>query len=260
MKCKFYFPYLLVTYQSICICLILLTLILLKKVNFRISSYNKWYYSSIFLSIMIFTGTKSLQYLPISFYTLLKNISIIVVAVIEYLFYKKKIFLIEFLSFICITVSSIDGNFYSHYIGYFWIFCNIISTTIYIISLKHTLNFNKGTVAESIFFPNCVAILVSFFMYVIFEHKKFSYFTIHIYMLIVVSSLSALLTSFSSALLLNNLSSTSFSMMGALNKIFMGFSGFIFLNENLNICKIFSINIGSLGLILYTYNLVKINK
>ncbi|EQB62239.1 nucleotide-sugar transporter [Vairimorpha apis BRL 01] len=185
---------------------------------------------------------------------------IIVVAVIEYLFYKKKIFLIEFLSFICITVSSIDGNFYSHYIGYFWIFCNIISTTIYIISLKHTLNFNKGTVAESIFFPNCVAILVSFFMYVIFEHKKFSYFTIHIYMLIVVSSLSALLTSFSSALLLNNLSSTSFSMMGALNKIFMGFSGFIFLNENLNICKIFSINIGSLGLILYTYNLVKINK
>ncbi|EOB11758.1 GDP-mannose transporter [Nosema bombycis CQ1] len=59
---------------------------------------------------MIFTGTKTLQYLPISLFTLFKNGSIIIVALIEYLVFSRPVSKLESFSFLLMILSSYIGG------------------------------------------------------------------------------------------------------------------------------------------------------
>lgn len=215
---------------------------------------------SSFLCIMIFSGSKSLQYLDISFYTLLKNSSIILIAVTELVFYNRIFNKKEFLSYILMIFSSYYNFIYFNIYGLIWISLNILSTTVYVISLRHIISINRGSVSESIFFPNMFSIICIGILSYLFEYNKIKGYTWYLLLCIGMSSVCALLTALTTAYVLNHLSSTTYSMLEAMNKIILGFTGFIFIGEKICNLKIFSLMLGVSSTILYTINLNRTNK
>jgi GDP-mannose transporter len=253
-------PFLLVVLQSCIICCILLISRLINFCNLDISNFKKWMIPSFFLCIMIFSGSKSLKYLDISFYTLLKNINIILIAVTELVFYNRRFNKKEFLSYILMIISSFYNFTYSNIYGLVWISLNMLSTTVYVISLRHIISINKGSVSESIFFPNMLSIIFIGIVSYTFEYNNTKEYTWYLLLCIGMSSVCALLTALTTAYVLNYLSSTTYSMLGAINKIILGFTGFIFIGEEICKLKIFSLFLGVSSTILYTVNLNRTNK
>ncbi|KAK6089368.1 hypothetical protein P3W45_001614 [Vairimorpha bombi] len=246
--------------SSCIICCILLISRLINFCNLDISNFKKWMIPSFFLCIMIFSGSKSLKYLDISFYTLLKNINIILIAVTELVFYNRRFNKKEFLSYILMIISSFYNFTYSNIYGLVWISLNMLSTTVYVISLRHIISINKGSVSESIFFPNMLSIIFIGIVSYTFEYNNTKEYTWYLLLCIGMSSVCALLTALTTAYVLNYLSSTTYSMLGAINKIILGFTGFIFIGEEICKLKIFSLFLGVSSTILYTVNLNRTNK
>ncbi|EOB15450.1 GDP-mannose transporter [Nosema bombycis CQ1] len=202
-----------------------------------------------FLNIMIFTGTKTLQYLPISLFTLFKNGSIIIVALIEYLVFSRPVSKLESFSFLLMILSSYIGDTSDNIqlIGFIWTAINIVSTTIYVVSLRYVINGKKSSTAEAIFYPNLLAIPLIGLLSFSFEDHTY----LNVNLFIFMSSICAFLTALMTSLVLKHLSSTTFSMIGAFNKILMSFSGLVFLNENYNLLKVSSLILGSLSTLIY---------
>lgn len=250
-------PFLLVALQSILICSFVLLGVLFKFCQVKLENIKKWLIPSLFLNIMIFTGTKTLQHLPISLFTLFKNGSIIFVSLIEFYIFSRTISSLEFISFILMILSSYIGDISGHVqaVGYIWTLANILSTTIYVISLRYVIKYKNSSTAESIFFPNMIAIPMIGLLSFIFEHQYPPFRDSKLMSFIVLSSISALLTSLSTSYVLKYLSSTTFSMIGAFNKILMGFSGLVFLSESLSHLKLFSLLLGSFSTLLYVNSL-----
>lgn len=250
-------PFLLVALQSILICTFVLLGVLLNVCHIKLRNIKKWLIPSLFLNIMIFTGTKTLQHLPISLFTLFKNGSIIVVSLIEFYLFSRRISSLEFISFVLMILSSYIGDISGHVatVGYIWTIANILSATVYVISLRYVIKYKNSSTAESIFFPNLIAIPMIGLLSSIFETQNIPSKNPLLIYFIVLSSICALLTALSTSYVLKYLSSTTFSMIGAFNKILMGFSGLIFLSESLNHLKLFSLILGSFSSILYVNSL-----
>ena len=251
---NFQVPFLLVVMQSFFICSILLSLKCCGMCRLCINNYKMWLIPSVFLCVMIFSGSKSLQYLDISFYTLVKNSSILIVAIVEYFLFKRFINLLEIVSFLLMIAASYINFFKNELYGNIWIIVNVVSTTIYIVSLRHIILLENRNVAESVFFPNLISFFLIGIISYVNERNSYTGIPNTVIVYIIISSICALLTSFTTAMVLACLSSTTYSMLGALNKVIMGFTGFIFINEKICYYKMLSLLIGMFGILLYTFN------
>ncbi|KAG5858522.1 hypothetical protein KMI_15g19660 [Encephalitozoon hellem] len=253
----FKMQYLLVGAQSLTIVMGLLILRGVGLIEFRLTNFRKWMVPSLLLTVMIFSGSKSLYYLPISLYTLFKNSSIVVVALLEQYLFKKRIGGLSYISFILMIISSYTGNSSDVIlnIGYVWILTNVLSTTAYVLSLKAVVDMNSKAKAESVYYSNLISLPVLIFLSMLFDEKDVSVFSFKVLMWILISSLCAFFTSFSTAWTLNVLSSTALSMIGALNKSLGSFAGIFALGEVINGQKIFSLLLGSLASAIYSYDI-----
>lgn len=234
--------------------------------NITIKKLLVWLPSSIFLTIMIYTGAKSIEFLPISIFTLLKNFSIILTALGEKLLYNTKIDRYTVISFLFILISSSIGE-YSDFnidlIGINWIILNIISSTSYILLFKYIIDTENATNNECIFYNNLLSVPSLLLCSLLFENIDTRLLVLDKTSLIILSiciasSLSAFFIAYSTTLILKNLSSTTFSFLGAMNKLLVSFSGIIFIGEkNVNMFKILSILIGSFGSLVYIKRIKK---
>ncbi|WUR04640.1 GDP-mannose transporter [Vairimorpha necatrix] len=247
-------PFFLVVCQSFIICFLIYLLNILQVFKLRFTNLRKWIIPSSFLCVMIFSGSKSLQYLDISFYTLIKNSSIFIVAIVENVFFNRLINLYEGLSFILMIMASYYNIFSTDINGLLWISINVLSTTIYIVTLRHILTDHRGDLMESIFYPNFFSIFLIGILSLSFESLNSIDLSSKVVLFIIFSSICALLTALTTAQVLISLSSTTYSMLGAMNKILLGFTGFIFVGESINTRKIYSLSIGILSTVLYTYS------
>lgn len=64
---------------------------LIKFKEFDSAEAKKWYPIVVFLVAMIYTGSKALQYLPIPVYTIFKNLTIILIAYGEVLWFGGRV-------------------------------------------------------------------------------------------------------------------------------------------------------------------------
>ncbi|ADM11150.1 nucleotide-sugar transporter [Encephalitozoon intestinalis ATCC 50506] len=253
----FKMQYLLVAIQSFTIVAGLLVLRITGLVKFPLTNFRKWMVPSLLLSVMIFSGSKSLYYLPISLYTLFKNSSIVVVALLEQRLFKKKISALSYMSFVLMIISSYTGNSSDVVlnIGYYWILINILSTTAYVLSLKVAVDMNSKGKAESVYYSNLISLPILVLLSALFDERSMGIFGFQELVWILISSFCAFLTSFSTAWTLNVLSSTALSMIGALNKSLGSFAGILALGESINHQKIFSLLLGSLASAIYSYDI-----
>lgn len=110
---------------------------------------------------------------------------------------------------------------------------------------------------ESVYFTSLLSMPILILMSLSFD--KYSNIRIseaHI-LFIFLSAFTAYLTSFSTAWAVKKLSSTSYSMVGALNKLFLSASGFIIFNENYDNKKVISLLIGVLSASVYSIDSIK---
>ncbi|KAK1348955.1 GDP-mannose transporter [Hamiltosporidium tvaerminnensis] len=266
---KFEMQFLFLGIQSTTVVIVLSILISIKIINVKNTRWKgliRWSPSALLLSLMIYTGSKSIYYLPISIFSIFKNVTIIVVAVAEWFLYRKKIDKISYISFGCVFLSSLIGekaNFKIEFYGYFWTILNIFFTAFYLIFLKITIKKENTNDFESVFYCNLISIPILFGCSLIFDKidiriLNFDRIMINILFWIFLSSISAFFISYSTVWCLRLLSSTTLSMLGAINKILVSFSGILIIGEdNVNIVKIISLVIGSAAGILYSFNIRK---
>ena len=113
---------------------------------------NIWYPVSLALVAMIYTGSKALQHMSIPLVTIFKNLTIILIAYSERMYFNgpavSSLMLVSFTMMVCssflagysdIMSGSVLKNDSSFLTAYFWMFSNCISTAYYAVSMKNVI-------------------------------------------------------------------------------------------------------------------------
>lgn len=256
---KFEMHFLLVVLQCIIIVTIIRVQTLVSNVTLRFSQHKKWHLTSILLTAMMLTGMKATLYFPATLYTLYKNLAIILTAFAEFYFFGRRVTLIAVISFCVMIYSSIFGNDIDTVkrVGYIWMALNILSTTGYVLYLKKLMALDRYTRTESVFFTNLISVPFVIILSIAFDKVSLPPITFKLAAFIFLSSLTAYLTSYSTAWSMSILSSTSYSMIGAVNKLALSASGFAFFKENFETKKLISLFIGILASLIYSLDSAK---
>ncbi|KAI5148970.1 GDP-mannose transporter [Enteropsectra breve] len=255
VKLSFQWHNLLIALQSA----IITTLVLIygqgTSIEISAKRCKKWSVAALLLSLMMLSNVKCLFYLPLTVFTLFKNISVILLALLEIRYFDKKVGILGFTSFALMVGSSYTGKMFDSFslYGYYWMAINTAATTLYVFYLKHKMSDASSNVHESVFYTNLIAIPFIGALSIAGDPKyEFGGLSKLVLPLIFISSASALCTSLFTALILKVLSGTTLSMMGAINKVILSISGVFVFREQFSPLKILSVAIGILAGILYS--------
>lgn len=251
--------YMLIALQSILIVAIILMQSLFTISPFHYRNIHRWWVASGLLTIMMFTGLKAVYYVPLSLFTIYKNISIILVAILEWYFFGVAITVIGFISFILMILSPFFGSTVDVVkpLGYFWMLLNIVSTAAYVIYIKKMMTVDMSSRTESVFFTNLLSIPILLLFSLIFDPIKMPEITSGLVISIVSSAMMAYCTSFSTAWSMQVLSSTSYTMLGAMNKLIVSASGVLVFNEKFEMVKIIALLVGILSGTIYSLDSIR---
>ncbi|KAH6591758.1 hypothetical protein BASA61_004839 [Batrachochytrium salamandrivorans] len=247
--------FLLLTIQSV-VTILLLEICagfgLLKHRPFRISEAKNWFAVSLSLVLMIYTGSKALQFLSIPVFTIFKNLTIILTAYAERFILKgAAVTHLMLVSFALIVLSSIVAGWAD-------------------ISAGAALKDNQASGFkdfDTVFYNNLLSIptLVLFSLinelpeatrlYERYYGAESDQYASEFYGLsagILVSSVAAFAISYSTSWCVRVTSSTTYSMAGALNKLPIAISGMIFFDAVVNVFSILGVFLAFAGGIVYS--------
>ncbi|KID89663.1 GDP-mannose transporter [Metarhizium guizhouense ARSEF 977] len=226
---------------------------------------RKWFPISLLLVGMIYTSTKALQFLSVPVYTIFKNLTIIVIAYGEVLWFGGSVTPLALLSFGLMVLSSvvaawadiqsaIAGDF-GHAdssaamstlnAGYAWMGLNVFCTASYVLGMRKVIkkmnfkdwdkDWSSTNFAKN--FPD--------------ESRN------RIIIGMVYSGLAAIFISYCSAWCIRVTSSTTYSMVGALNKLPIAISGLVFFAAPVTFGSVSAIVIGFVSGIVYAWARVR---
>ncbi|KAF5347226.1 hypothetical protein D9758_011093 [Tetrapyrgos nigripes] len=215
---------LLAIQSSVCIACVLFVkrLGIISFRQFDLQDAKMWFPISFMLTWVIYTGSKSLQYLSIPVYTIFKNLTIILIAYGEVLWFGGRVTTLTLISFVFMVLSSVIAAWsdvssvlpvysdplgfqsvtdvvYKLNIGYFWMFVNCLVSAAYVLTMR------KPAVGISYTTAWCIRVT----------------------------------------------SSTTYSMVGALNKLPVAASGMIFFGDVVTVGSVSAIAVGFFAGIMY---------
>ncbi|KAM7215726.1 hypothetical protein V8F06_008920 [Rhypophila decipiens] len=234
---------------------------------------------------MIYTSTKALQFLSVPVYTIFKNLTIIVIAYGEVLWFGGSVTPMALLSFGLMVLSSvvaawadiqaaIDG-FGPHAdssaaistlnAGYAWMGMNVFCTAAYVLGMRKVIKKMNFKDYDTMFYNNLLTIPVLIVCSLLVEDwgtenllKNFPEETRnHIFIGMLYSGLAAIFISYCSAWCIRVTSSTTYSMVGALNKLPIAVSGLIFFDAPITFGSVSAIILGFISGLLFTWSKVK---
>eukprot|EP00866_Antonospora_locustae_P000626 jgi/Antlo1/626/1589 len=129
-----------------------------------------------------------------------------------------------------------------------------MSTSLYVLMLKMHIEHRKSR-AEPVFYCNLLSLPQLALCSLAFDGKNKGFRNIdrRFAVAIIVSGISAFLTSHTTSWCLSLLSTTSLSMLGALNKLIISFAGIFFIGEkNVGLMKVTSLLMGFMAGLLYS--------
>lgn len=190
---------------------------------------------------MIYTGSKTLQYLTVAMFTVFKNLTIIIIAVGEERLFSSKITGLMWVSFGMMMLGSIIGGFNDltfNAVGYFWMALNSASNAAYLLYMKGAIKAIGFSDFDSVFYNNVLSLPILIVLSFIFEdwpgfiHKLIyvdsTLDNLKLAVGFVLSGFAGFFISFTTAWCLRVSPSTTYSMVGALNKLPVALSGLIF--------------------------------
>jgi len=249
--------------------------------DFKMEEAKKWFPISLLLVIMIYTGSKSLQYLSIPVYTIFKNLTIIMIAYGEVLWFGGSVTGMALFSFGLMVLSSVVAAWadiqsalesFGHNsseaaaaistlnAGYLWMILNCTSTTAYILSMRKRIKVTQFKDFDTMFYNNLLSIPILIACTFLLEDwssenllKNFPLDTRNTMIFaMVISGTSTVFISYTSAWCVRVTSSTTYSMAGALNKLPLTVAGIIFFAAPVTFFSVTAIIIGFVAGIVYT--------
>lgn len=239
--------------------------------QFNKDEAKKWFPIAFLLVAMIYTGSKAIQFLSVPVYTIFKNLTIILIAYGEVLWFGSKVTPMTLGSFFLMVFSSIiayygdakevdsSADFYEMYIGYFWMLVNCFSSASFVLIMKKRIKLTNFKDFDTTFYNNLLSIPILLVFSVLFEDwsaenvaKNFpaDNRTATI-VAMVFSGVSSVAISYCSAWCVRVTSSTTYSMVGALNKLPIALSGLLFFDAAINFYSVSSIFFGFVAGLVY---------
>ncbi|KAI0400945.1 hypothetical protein F4802DRAFT_582441 [Xylaria palmicola] len=242
---------------------------------------RRWFPISLLLVAMIYTSTKSLQYLSVPVYTIFKNLTTIVIAYGEVLWFGGSVTPLALLSFGLMVLSSVVAAWAdTHHAGqtaeaaealatlnagYAWMGLNVICTACYVLGMRKVIKSMNFKDWDTMFYNNFLTIPVLVVCSLIAEDwsgenlaKNFPPETRNaIFTGMIYSGLGAILISYCSAWCIRVTSSTTYSMVGALNKLPIAVSGLIFFAAPVTVGSVSAIIIGFVSGLVYAWAKVR---
>lgn len=248
-----------------------------------------WFPISFLLVSVIYTGSKSLQHLSIPVYTIFKNLTIILIAYGEVIWFGGSVTVLTFISFIFMVVSSIIAawsdvtnaltqsipgvstgisagamkNLLSSVrglnVGYLWMLFNCLASAAYVLSMRKRIKATGFSDWDSMFYNNLLSIPVLAIFSLLVEDwgaenlaRNFPSDTRNFLLFaIAFSGAAAVGISYTTAWCVRVTSSTTYSMVGALNKLPVAASGMIFFGDSITFGSVSAVGVGFFAGILY---------
>ncbi|ORZ12570.1 UDP-galactose transporter [Lobosporangium transversale] len=260
-------------FSAVVMLLIFKRLDLITYRKFDTNEAKKWFPISFGLVCMIYTGSKSLQYLRITVYTLFKNLTIILIAYGEVLWFGSKVTPLMLLSFVFIVLSSVIAGWsdISSFVpqnpsdlmelnaGYAWMALNCFSSAGYVLYMRKRIKYFDFKDFDTVYYNNLLSMPIMLLLSFCLEGWTSGEFerTFNpevrsaLMSAILLSGLSSFLISYGSAWCVRCTSSTTYSMVGALNKLPVAASGILFLGDPATSGNVFGIFFGFIAGLLY---------
>lgn len=265
--------FLLAVQATVCIATIG-TLKALNVINYRqfnSDEAKKWLPIAVLLVLMIYTSSMALRFLSIPVYTIFKNLTIILIAYGEVLWFGGKVTHMALGSFLLMVFSSVLATYgdsastksandmYNLYLGYFWMFTNCFASAAFVLIMRIRIKLTNFKDFDTMFYNNLLSIpmlLVATFVFEDWSPENIARnfpaenrtATI---LAMVFSGASSVAISYCSAWCVRVTSSTTYSMVGALNKLPIALSGLIFFNAAVNFWSVSSIFVGFISGLVY---------
>ncbi|PHH77587.1 hypothetical protein CDD82_3449 [Ophiocordyceps australis] len=247
---------------------------------FDLEKARKWFPISLLLVGMIYTSTKALQFLSVPVYTIFKNLTIIVIAYGEVLWFGGSVTPLALLSFGLMVLSSvvaawadiqsaITGQSQTAVStlnsGYAWMGLNVFCTASYVLGMRKVIKKMNFKDWDTMFYNNLLTIPVLIICSFLAEDWSRTNFSKNfpeasrngMVIGMVYSGLAAIFISYCSAWCIRVTSSTTYSMVGALNKLPIAISGLIFFSAPVTLGSVSAIFIGFVSGIVYAWARVR---
>ncbi|KAH8655376.1 UDP-galactose transporter [Xylariales sp. PMI_506] len=240
---------------------------------------KRWFPISLLLVSMIYTGNKSLQFLSVPVYTIFKNMTIIVIAYGEVLWFGGTVSPLTLLAFGLMVLSSVVAAWADIHsaiaeshgtanpgsavsvlnVGYAWMGLNIMCAASYALGMRRVIKSMGFKDWDSMYYNNLLPIPVLVICSLVTEEWSASNFARnfpeasrnHMIIGMVYSGLGAIFISYCSAWCIRVTTSTTYSMVGALNKLPLAIMGLIFFSAPVTIGGVTAIAIGCVSGVVY---------
>ncbi|KAI9371113.1 hypothetical protein BJX61DRAFT_543971 [Aspergillus egyptiacus] len=252
--------------------------------DFNLDEARKWFPITLLLIGMIYTGSKALQFLSIPVYTIFKNLTIILIAYGEVLWFGGSVTGLTLFSFGLMVFSSIIAAWadIKHAVessgdatskvstlnaGYIWMLINCLCTSSYVLGMRKRIKLTNFKDFDTMFYNNLLSIPVLLVFSGFMEDWSSANVTRNfppdqrngILFAMILSGLSTVFISYTSAWCVRVTSSTTYSMVGALNKLPIALSGLIFFDAPVTFPSVSAIFIGFVSGIVYAIAKIKQN-
>jgi len=208
--------------------------------------------------LMICSSGYATQYLSVPFLTIFKNLTNVFITFGEGYIFEKSISTGVILS-ICIMVAGSVCAAYNDIefspFGYFWMFVNCVVTAFYTLYMKWVMDVTKLSTDGMAFYNNIIGVPMIFVLVLIEEPHvvNFPNFSDPPFLfLLVLSCFIGFAMSLSTFYAMSHTSPTTYSMVGALNKIPASILGAIFFSAAISSGGWVGIAIGLCGGIVFT--------
>ncbi|KAL8710530.1 MAG: hypothetical protein Q9220_004963 [cf. Caloplaca sp. 1 TL-2023] len=230
--------------------------------------------------------TKALQFLSIPVYTIFKNLTIILIAYGEVLWFGGSVTGMALFSFGLMVLSSLIAAWadIKHVLqshghsnteaaarvstlnaGYMWMLFNCLCSAAYVLGMRKRIKLTNFKDFDTMFYNNVLSIPILIGASLIVENwssenveKNFpAPERNRIILAMIFSGLSSVFISYTSAWCVRVTSSTTYSMVGALNKLPIALSGLIFFEAPITIPSVSAIGVGFVSGIVYALAKVK---
>ncbi|KAK9246080.1 hypothetical protein V1506DRAFT_488540 [Lipomyces tetrasporus] len=247
--------------------------------DFNLQEARKWFPISALLVVMIYTSSKALQYLSIPVYTIFKNLTIILIAYGEVLWFGGSVTGLALFSFGLMVLSSVvaawadirnaiesygsedsaASNIAALNLGYIWMFTNCLASASYVLGMRKRIKLTNFKDFDTMFYNNLLSIPVLLACSLLLEDWSAENIERNfppeqrtaLILAMIFSGLSSVFISYTSAWCVRVTSSTTYSMVGALNKLPIALSGLIFFEAAVTFFSVSAILIGFLAGLVY---------
>ncbi|WFD08343.1 GDP-mannose transporter into the lumen of the Golgi [Malassezia vespertilionis] len=263
----------------------------LRDLNMR--DVKAWFPISTMLVFVIWTGSKALQFMDIPIYTIFKNLTIILIAYGEVLWFDGHITRLVFISFLLMVLSSfvaawpdIVGGEPAAVVpharalataqaaqaaapaaqgwalgqnGYLWMLTNCLVSAVFVLVMRKRIKLTGFKDWDTMFYNNLLSIPVLLVMSLLLENWSAETLERNfphqrrgsLILAVALSGTGGVAISYTTAWCIRTTSSTTYSMVGALNKLPLALSGMVFFGNRATIYNSLGIAIGFLAGIVY---------